>query len=166
MKPGIDRREVAIADAGCPRNIEDWSPAAALAIAEEEALEFAKRYRDLIGFCAANSTAMAVTSRKRGMTGRSMRKTLYDPFPGDPGKQGGRIAGLPESRRKGGYRGTGYSRDEFSQSLLNAGIPAARGRAANFRSSKRFENEERRRQIRILRFSISAGPPRAYAELS
>ena len=30
-------------------------------------------------------------------------KSLYALFPGDPSKQGGRIAGLPESRRKGGY---------------------------------------------------------------
>ena len=30
-------------------------------------------------------------------------KMLYDLFPGDPSKQGGRIGGLPESRRKGGY---------------------------------------------------------------
>jgi tRNA 2-thiouridine synthesizing protein E len=30
-------------------------------------------------------------------------KTLYDLFPGDPSKQAGRIGGLPESRRKGGY---------------------------------------------------------------
>ena len=30
-------------------------------------------------------------------------KVLYDLFPGDPSKQGGRISGLPESRRKGGY---------------------------------------------------------------
>ena len=30
-------------------------------------------------------------------------KTLYDLFPGNPSKQAGRIAGLPESRRKGGY---------------------------------------------------------------
>jgi len=28
---------------------------------------------------------------------------LYELFPGDPSKQAGRIAGLPESRRKGGY---------------------------------------------------------------
>jgi tRNA 2-thiouridine synthesizing protein E len=31
------------------------------------------------------------------------QKRLYDLFPGDPSKQAGRIAGLPESRRKGGY---------------------------------------------------------------
>ena len=31
------------------------------------------------------------------------QKALYDLFPLDPSKQGGRIAGLPESKRKGGY---------------------------------------------------------------
>ena len=30
-------------------------------------------------------------------------KELYDLFPGKPSKQAGQIAGLPESRRKGGY---------------------------------------------------------------
>ncbi len=30
-------------------------------------------------------------------------KVLYDLFPGNPSKQAGRIGGLPESRRKGGY---------------------------------------------------------------
>ena len=30
-------------------------------------------------------------------------KTLFDLFPGNPSKQAGRIGGLPESRRKGGY---------------------------------------------------------------
>ncbi len=30
-------------------------------------------------------------------------KSLYDLFPKDPSKQAGRIGGLPESRRKGGY---------------------------------------------------------------
>ena len=30
-------------------------------------------------------------------------KTLFDLFPGNPSKQAGRIAGLPESLRKGGY---------------------------------------------------------------
>ena len=32
-----------------------------------------------------------------------IQKDVYDLFPKDPSKQGGRIAGLPESRRKGGY---------------------------------------------------------------
>jgi len=30
-------------------------------------------------------------------------KTLFDLFPGNPSKQAGMIAGLPESMRKGGY---------------------------------------------------------------
>ena len=30
-------------------------------------------------------------------------KTLFDLFPGTPSKQAGKIAGLPESMRKGGY---------------------------------------------------------------
>jgi tRNA 2-thiouridine synthesizing protein E len=32
-----------------------------------------------------------------------IQKDVYDLFPKDPSKQGGRISGLPESRRKGGY---------------------------------------------------------------
>ena len=32
-----------------------------------------------------------------------LQRDLYELFPLDPSKQGGRIAGLPESRRKGGY---------------------------------------------------------------
>jgi tRNA 2-thiouridine synthesizing protein E len=30
-------------------------------------------------------------------------KMMYDLFPGNPSKQAGRIGGLPESMRKGGY---------------------------------------------------------------
>jgi tRNA 2-thiouridine synthesizing protein E len=37
-------------------------------------------------------------------TGRKVdNKTLFDLFPGSPSKQAGKIAGLPESMRKGGY---------------------------------------------------------------
>ena len=30
-------------------------------------------------------------------------KTLFDLYPGNPSKQAGKVAGLPESMRKGGY---------------------------------------------------------------
>ena len=37
-------------------------------------------------------------------TGRQVdNKTLFDLFPGNPSKQAGKIAWLPESMRKGGY---------------------------------------------------------------
>ena len=41
------------------------------------------------------------------------QKTLYDLFPPDQSKRGGRIAGLPESRREGGHwpRRTEFARE-------------------------------------------------------
>ena len=35
--------------------------------------------------------------------GKVLQKDLYDLFPGTPDKQAGKIGGLPETRRKGGY---------------------------------------------------------------
>jgi tRNA 2-thiouridine synthesizing protein E len=109
----IDGNEIATTDSGFLQNIEDWSSELASLIADDEGLELGDRHWDLLHFLrdeyvnnGANqpNTRTLVKAMSRQWNDKSVTaKTLYDLFPGDPSKQGGRIAGLPESRRKGGY---------------------------------------------------------------
>ena len=98
---------------GFLENIEDWSEEIATIIAEDEKVELSDRHWDLINFLRDEyinnggnqpNTRNLVKGMAKKWGDKSINaKTLYDLFPGDPSKQGGRIAGLPESRRKGGY---------------------------------------------------------------
>lgn len=109
----VEGREIATTESGFLENIEDWSRAVATAIADEEGLELGERHWDLIDHLRDEylnnggnqpNTRSLVKAMSRAWNDKSViAKTLYDLFPGDPSKQGGRIAGLPESRRKGGY---------------------------------------------------------------
>jgi tRNA 2-thiouridine synthesizing protein E len=109
----IDDREIATTDSGNLENMEDWSSKLASLIAAEEGLELSGRHWDVIIYLrdeyinnGANqpNTRTLVKAMCRCWNDNSISsKTLYDLFPGDPSKQGGRIGGLPESRRKGGY---------------------------------------------------------------
>ena len=109
----IDGREIATTDSGYLQNIEDWSSELASLIAADEGLELSERHWDVIHYLrdeyinnGANqpNTRTLVKAMSRRWNDKSVNaKTLYDLFPGDPSKQGGRIGGLPESRRKGGY---------------------------------------------------------------
>jgi tRNA 2-thiouridine synthesizing protein E len=113
MSLDVDGREVPTTDTGFLQNIEDWSEAVAEAIAREEELQLGQRHWDLINHLRDEyinnggnqpNTRSLVKAMAALWNDRSVNaKTLYDLFPGDPSKQGGRIAGLPESRRKGGY---------------------------------------------------------------
>ena len=113
MSMNVDGREVPTTDSGFLQNIEDWSRQVAEAIAAEEQLQLTERHWDLINHLRDEyinnggnqpNTRNLVKSMSRAWNDKSVNaKTLYDLFPGDPSKQGGRIAGLPESRRKGGY---------------------------------------------------------------
>lgn len=113
MSIQADGREVPTTETGFLENIEDWSEAVAEVIAAEEQVELSQRHWDLIHLLrdeyinnAGNqpNTRSLVKAMAKTWNDRSVNaKTLYDLFPGDPSKQGGRIAGLPESRRKGGY---------------------------------------------------------------
>ena len=113
MSLQVDGREIPTTESGFLENIEDWSQAVARAIADEEGLELGERHWDLInhlrdefinsGGNQPNTRNLVKTMSKTWNDKSVSAKTLYDLFPGDPSKQGGRIAGLPESRRKGGY---------------------------------------------------------------
>ncbi|HKJ50613.1 MAG TPA: TusE/DsrC/DsvC family sulfur relay protein [Gammaproteobacteria bacterium] len=109
----IDGVEIPTTETGYLENIEDWTTAVAQAIAREEEIDLEQRHWDLIEHLRDeyfNNGGNQPNTRNlvKAMAGiwndKSVNaKTLYDLFPGDPSKQGGRIAGIPESRRKGGY---------------------------------------------------------------
>jgi tRNA 2-thiouridine synthesizing protein E len=91
---------------------DDWSNGLAEYMASHEQITLTERHWDLINYLrdeyynnGENSpntrTILKAMSEKWGE--KLDQRTLYDLFPLDPSKQGGRIAGLPESRRKGGY---------------------------------------------------------------
>ena len=113
MSISVDGMEIPTTATGFLENVEDWSEAVARAIAVEEQLELSQRHWDLVNHLRDEfinnggnqpNTRNLVKAMSRTWGDKSVNaKTLYDLFPGDPSKQGGRIAGLPESRRKGGY---------------------------------------------------------------
>ena len=113
MSMTINGQEIETTDSGFLVNIEDWNEDVAREIAVQEKVELTDRHWDLINFLrdefinnAGNqpNTRNLVKAMAKTWGDKSVNaKTLYDLFPGDPSKQGGRIAGLPESRRKGGY---------------------------------------------------------------
>lgn len=113
MSISVNGTEIATTETGFLENVEDWSEDAARAIAADEQLELSQRHWDLIKYLRDEyinnggnqpNTRSLVKAMSKTWDDKSVNaKTLYDLFPGDPSKQGGRIAGLPESRRKGGY---------------------------------------------------------------
>ena len=93
-------------------NAEDWSEALAERMARAEDLPLTERHWDVIKYLREEyfqgggsqpNTRSMVRHCAGVWGGKVSAKDLYDLFPGDPSKQAGRLAGLPESRRKGGY---------------------------------------------------------------
>ena len=93
-------------------NQEDWTEEVAKELASTDGLELTEKHWDLINYLRdqffnnAGSTPNTrnITKDLSKKWGEKVStKDLYTLFPHDPSKQGGRIAGLPESKRKGGY---------------------------------------------------------------
>jgi tRNA 2-thiouridine synthesizing protein E len=109
----VNGKSIETTASGFLENIEEWSEDLAKIIADDEKLELTDRHWDVVNYLrdefinnAGNqpNTRNMVKAMSKLWGDKSVNaKTLYDLFPGDPSKQGGRIGGLPESRRKGGY---------------------------------------------------------------
>jgi tRNA 2-thiouridine synthesizing protein E len=94
-------------------NHTDWSEGLAKHIAELEGLpELTEKHWDIINYLRDEyinnggnqpNTRTIVKDMSDKWGEKLGQKDVYMLFPKDPSKQGGRIAGLPESRRKGGY---------------------------------------------------------------
>jgi tRNA 2-thiouridine synthesizing protein E len=93
-------------------NQEDWSKELAEHLASLESIELTDRHWDLMNYLRGEyfdnggvqpNTRTLIKAMGSEWGEKIKQKELYDLFPLDPSKQGGRIAGLPESRRKGGY---------------------------------------------------------------
>lgn len=81
-------------------------------MAKLEGLELTDRHSDVVKYLREEffgnnehqPNTRAIVKAMSDQWGETVdQRGLYDLFPGDPSKQAGRIAGLPESRRKGGY---------------------------------------------------------------
>jgi tRNA 2-thiouridine synthesizing protein E len=92
---------------------DDWDKDAAAAIAAADGLALTEDHWDVIDFLRAayfehngeqpNNRAILKAMQEKWDGRHVDNKTLFDLFPGNPSKQAGKIAGLPESMRKGGY---------------------------------------------------------------
>ncbi|MGD8643354.1 MAG: TusE/DsrC/DsvC family sulfur relay protein [Chromatiales bacterium] len=109
----VNGKEIETTDSGFLVDQDAWDEGVAEAIANEEGVELTEKHWDVIKFLRDeyfnnNGNQPNTRNMVKGMQGvwegeNVTSKMLYDLFPKDPSKQAGRIGGLPESRRKGGY---------------------------------------------------------------
>jgi tRNA 2-thiouridine synthesizing protein E len=112
MAIDVDGVSIKTNDNGYLVNLDDWSESVSHAIAAAEGIELTERHWDLINYLRSEY----IDNRENQPNTRTICKAMSDAwgekvaqsdvyalFPLDPSKQGGKVAGLPESRRKGGY---------------------------------------------------------------
>ena len=113
MSYEINGKSIAATDNGYLVNSEDWDQAVARHIAADEGIpELSDRHWAVINYLRdeylnnggnqPNDRNIVKAMAKLWATSVSS-KDLYALFPHMPSKQAGKIGGLPESRRKGGY---------------------------------------------------------------
>jgi tRNA 2-thiouridine synthesizing protein E len=98
---------------GYLESLDDWDREVGEAIAASEGLTLTQDHWDVIDYLRdaylnnngeqPNNRAMLKAMQDKWPDRKVDNKTLFDLFPGNPSKQAGKIAGLPESMRKGGY---------------------------------------------------------------
>ncbi|MBI5613242.1 MAG: TusE/DsrC/DsvC family sulfur relay protein [Gammaproteobacteria bacterium] len=94
-------------------NLDDWDKTVAETIAQSDGLTLTQEHWDVIDYLRdayinnngeqPNNRAILKAMQEKWPGRKVDNKTLFDLFPGNPSKQAGKISGLPESMRKGGY---------------------------------------------------------------
>jgi tRNA 2-thiouridine synthesizing protein E len=109
----VNGRTLEATESGFLVNLDDWEKDVAEAIAAAEGLTLTQDHWDVIEYLRdayinhngeqPNNRAILKAMQDKWAGRKVDNKTLFDLFPGNPSKQAGMIAGLPESTRKGGY---------------------------------------------------------------
>lgn len=113
MEYQLDGKTIAADANGYLVNPDDWSEELAQLIAATEEISLEPKHWDLVNYLRQEyfenqgnqpNTRHILKAMQQVWGEKKLdTKALYDLFPKDPSKQAGKIAGLPESRRKGGY---------------------------------------------------------------
>ena len=112
MKIEIDGNKVPTTETGFLVELGDWNEEVAKVIAAQEEIELTERHWDVINYLRDEfinnkenqpNTRNMIKDLGKKWGEKIDTKTLFDLFPGNTSKQAGRIGGLPDSRRKGGY---------------------------------------------------------------
>lgn len=109
----VNGKQIAATENGFLESQDDWDRDVAHAIAAAEGIALAQDHWDVIDYLRdayvnhngeqPNNRAILKAMQEKWSGRKVDNKTLFDLFPGNPSKQAGMIAGLPESLRKGGY---------------------------------------------------------------
>jgi len=108
----VSGKTIETTDNGYLVEANDWSEDVAVALAKIEGVEMTDKHWDVVNYLrdehfnnAGNEpnerTIMKDMGKKWGA--KLTSKDMYQMFPLMPSKQGRKIAGLPQSTRKGGY---------------------------------------------------------------
>ncbi len=113
MSLEVDGKVIETTDTGFLVHQEDWTEGIAHAIARDEGIELTARHWDVINYLRdqylnhggeqPNNRTIIKAMQEVWTDERVDSRMLFELFPGNPSKQAGKIAGLPESKRKGGY---------------------------------------------------------------
>ena len=109
----VNGKQIATTENGFLESLDDWDRAVAGVIAAAEGITLTRDHWDVIEYLRdayvnhngeqPNNRAILKAMQEKWPGRKVDNKTLFDLFPGNPSKQAGMIAGLPESLRKGGY---------------------------------------------------------------
>jgi len=108
----VDGKTIEATDNGYLVEATDWSEAVAAEIAKDEGIDMTERHWDVVKYLrdehinngGAEPNERTILKAMSKLWGEKISsKVMYEMFPTMPSKQGRKIAGLPQSTRKGGY---------------------------------------------------------------